>query len=218
MCIRDRHKDLDVHFPCCARRPIKDLHILSVPAGKEAFGRNGKGIIHFPDDDIGPCRHGRKELVVHIVNIDIASIVIDIVSCRRTSADEGNDSLKRFIRIGINGKLKMCIRDRAKANYDYAKADYEQAVSNTNDTIITSPIDGYVIGKPTPVGQTVSPGVSTPQVIMNVATLDKMQIELMVDESDIGQIKDGQTVESVSYTHLDVYKRQADSCPWRGAP
>lgn len=30
---------------------------------------------------------------------------------------------------------------------------------------------------------------------MNVATLDKMQIELMVDESDIGQIKDGQTVE-----------------------
>lgn len=93
------------------------------------------------------------------------------------------------------GAISQSVFDTAKANYDYAKADYEQAVSNTNDTIITSPIDGYVIGKPTPVGQTVSPGVSTPQVIMNVATLDKMQIELMVDESDIGQIKDGQTVE-----------------------
>ena len=68
-------------------------------------------------------------------------------------------------------------------------------MANTNDTVITSPIDGYVIGKPTSVGQTVSSGISSPQVIMNVATLDKMQIELMVDESDIGQIRDGQQVE-----------------------
>lgn len=93
------------------------------------------------------------------------------------------------------GAIAQSVYDDAEAAYRVAQADYDQATSNVNDTIITSPIDGYVIGKPTPVGQTVSSGISTPQVIMSVANLDKMQIYLMVDESDIGQIKLGQSVE-----------------------
>lgn len=40
-----------------------------------------------------------------------------------------------------------------------------------------------------------SSGISTPQVIMSVATLDNMEIEALVDESDIGQVKDGQKVK-----------------------
>jgi HlyD family secretion protein len=102
---------------------------------------------------------------------------------------------KRDTALLNEGAISQSTFDTAKADYLYAKADYEQAVSDLNDTVITSPIDGYVIGKPTAEGQTVSAGISSPQVIMNVATLDNMQIELMVDESDIGQIKDGQTVE-----------------------
>lgn len=93
------------------------------------------------------------------------------------------------------GAIAQSVFDTAEANYRVAKAEYEQATSNVNDTVISTPIDGYVIGKPTPVGQTVSSGISTPQVLMSVANLDKMQIYLMVDESDIGQIKQGQTVE-----------------------
>ena len=38
-------------------------------------------------------------------------------------------------------------------------------------------------------------GISTPQVIMSVATLDNMEIEALVDESDIGQVKEGQKVK-----------------------
>lgn len=52
------------------------------------------------------------------------------------------------------------------------KANYDQATSNVNDTVITTPISGYVIGKPTPVGQTISSGISEPQVIMSIANLD----------------------------------------------
>lgn len=93
------------------------------------------------------------------------------------------------------GAIAKSIFDTAEANYIVAKAAYDQAVSNTNDTNIYTPISGYVIGKPTPVGQTISSGISTPQVIMSVATLDRMQIKLMVDESDIGQIQNGQKVD-----------------------
>ena len=114
---------------------------------------------------------------------------------KRATMQDREATYRRDLALVQEGAISQSIFDTAEANYLYAKADYEQAVANTNDTVITSPIDGYVIGKPTSVGQTVSSGISSPQVIMNVATLDKMQIELMVDESDIGQIRDGQQVE-----------------------
>ena len=78
----------------------------------------------------------------------------------------------------------------SQSAFDSVEADY-----HVSDTIITTPISGYIIGKPTPVGQTISSGISTPQVIMSVATLDNMEIETLVDESDIGQVKNGQKVK-----------------------
>ena len=110
----------------------------------------------------------------------------------------------RYSALLAKGAISKSDYDLAEADYTVAKANYDQATSNVNDTVITTPISGYVIGKPTPVGQTISSGISEPQVIMSIANLDNMQIETMVDESDIGQVKVG----PVSYTHLDVYKRQ----------
>lgn len=93
------------------------------------------------------------------------------------------------------GAISQATYDAAYADYLVAKSNYEKASSDVNDTIITTPINGYIIGKPTPVGQTISSGISTPQVIMSVATLDNMEIEALVDESDIGQVKEGQKVK-----------------------
>ena len=87
------------------------------------------------------------------------------------------------------GAISQATYDAAYADYLVALSNYEKAASDVNDTVITTPISGYIIGKPTPVGQTISSGISTPQVIMSVATLDNMEIEALVDESDIGQVK-----------------------------
>jgi len=51
-----------------------------------------------------------------------------------------------------------------------------------------------VIGKPIPAGQTVSPGISNPMVLLIIADLARMQISALVDESDIGKVKLGQKV------------------------
>jgi len=91
--------------------------------------------------------------------------------------------------------------DAAQMDYEVAKATYDDAVSNLDDTVIKAPISGMVIGKPIPAGQTVSPGISNPMVILTIADLNRMQIEALVDESDIGKIKLNQ---KVSFT-VDAY-------------
>lgn len=101
----------------------------------------------------------------------------------------------RYLALVNQGAIARSDYDTAKADYLVAQAAYDSAVASTKDTTIYSPISGSIIGEPTPVGQTVSSGISTPQVLMSVANLNKMQIELMVDESDIGQVKVGQKVE-----------------------
>lgn len=92
--------------------------------------------------------------------------------------------------------------DTVEMEYLVAKAAHEKSVADLNDTVITTAIDGEVIGKPIAVGQTVAPGISTPMVLMTIADINKMQIEALVDESDIGKIKVGQkaqfTVDSYS--------------------
>jgi len=113
---------------------------------------------------------------------------------KEATLEDAKLTLDRDADLVSKGAISQQTYDTASMSYKVAKAAYEQAVSNTNDTNIYSPIAGYVIGKPTPVGQTISSGISTPQVIMSVATLDRMQIYLKVDESDIGQIKVGQKV------------------------
>ncbi len=81
--------------------------------------------------------------------------------------------------------------DTSRSDYNIALAAYNDAISQLNDTVIRSPINGQVIGKPTPAGQAVAPGVSAPMVLLTVADMSKMQIETQVDESDIGKMKVG---------------------------
>lgn len=113
-------------------------------------------------------------------------------------------TLNRDENLKNTGAISQSTYDTAYSDYLVALNAYNKAASDVNDTVITTSIDGYIIGKPTPVGQTISSGISTPQVIMSVATLDKMQIETSVDESDIGQVQVGQKVRFT----VDAYSNE----------
>ena len=140
-----------------------------------------------------------------LVKLDDTSLMQTQVQ-KQATMEDALLTLNRDASLMQQGAVSQQVYDTASMNYKVAQAAYEQAVSNTNDTNIYSPIDGYIIGKPTPVGQTISSGISTPQVIMSVANLDKMQIQTMVDESDIGRIKLGQKVEfSVDSYNNDTF-------------
>ena len=99
------------------------------------------------------------------------------------------------------GAFSLQQLDTDRSNYEVAKAAYDDIATSLDDAIIRAPIDGMVIGKPIPAGQTVAPGISNPMVLLTVADMSKMQIQALVDESDIGQIKLG---EQVVFT-VDAY-------------
>jgi HlyD family secretion protein len=101
---------------------------------------------------------------------------------------------ERSHRLQVVGAIALQELDTSRTDYLVAQASYDDAVSQLNETVIRAPINGQVIGKPTPAGQAVAPGVSTPMVLLTVADMSKMQIETQVDESDIGQIIMGQKV------------------------
>ena len=82
----------------------------------------------------------------------------------------------------------------ARARAQQGKASVERARTNLNYTRITSPIDGIVVDRKVDVGQTVAASYQTPELFSIAQDLTKMQIETKVDEADIGNVKEGQTV------------------------
>jgi HlyD family secretion protein len=115
----------------------------------------------------------------------------------RTQAtlDNAAAHLARMRSLLRSGAVAQQEFDAAQKDYLVAKAAYGTSASNLADTIIKAPVSGLVIGKPTPAGQTVAPGISTPMVLMTIADMSIMQSETLVDESDIGQVKLGQKVD-----------------------
>ena len=93
------------------------------------------------------------------------------------------------------GAISYQEMDNARLEYRNAQAAYDKAQADVNDTVITSPMDGVVIGEPMKEGETVSQGLSSQMVIVRVADLSAMRIELLVDETDIGEVKVGQNVD-----------------------
>ena len=65
---------------------------------------------------------------------------------------------------------------------------------NLDKTIISSPIDGVVIARNVDVGQTVAASLSAPTLFVIAADLSDMQVNASIDESDVGQIRNGQPV------------------------
>lgn len=101
--------------------------------------------------------------------------------------DKGFLSAQEFlpVRIGV---------DTAKAGLAAAEASLARARTNLAYTVIRSPIDGTVIKRSVEAGQTVAASLNTPTLFLIARDLAQMRIEADVDESDIGQIRNGQTV------------------------
>jgi len=85
-------------------------------------------------------------------------------------------------------------RKNAQAALVSAQAALERAELNLNYAIIRSPIDGTVTARNVEAGQTVAASFATPTLFTIAKDLSKMEIKALVDESDIGQIKGGQSV------------------------
>ncbi len=91
--------------------------------------------------------------------------------------------------------------ETAKNAYSQAQASITKVKRNLSYATITSPIDGVVISRAVEEGQTVAAGFETPTLFTIAKNLTDMQVIADVDEADIGQVKEGQ---SVTFT-VDAY-------------
>ena len=84
--------------------------------------------------------------------------------------------------------------EQAKNQLTTAQSDYDRSLTNLKYAEIYSPIDGVILSKAVEEGQTVASSFSTPTLFTIAKNLTDMQLEAKVDEADIGQVQEGQTV------------------------
>jgi HlyD family secretion protein len=80
----------------------------------------------------------------------------------------------------------------AQAQVRQQTAAMAQAQVDLNNTIIRSPVEGTVVKRSMDKGQTVAASFSAPEIFQIAQDLAKMQVDVNVDESDIGRVKEGQ--------------------------
>jgi HlyD family secretion protein len=88
---------------------------------------------------------------------------------------------------------------RARASLEVAKAQVTQAQAQVDadrtmldKAVIRSPIDGIVLKRQVEPGQTVAASLQTPVLFTLAENLKQMELDVAVDEADVGQVKDGQ--------------------------
>ena len=124
------------------------------------------------------------------------------VERNRAEAEQARRELERAKQLFDNEALSVSEFETAKyrqeiaqANLSSAEVSLERARQNLSYTQIYAPIDGIVVERNVDVGQTVAASLSAPQLFLIANDLSQMQILASVDESDIGQIQQGQPVQ-----------------------
>lgn len=124
--------------------------------------------------------------------------------------DQAQAELKRDQPLYERGHLSEAEFLVAKTNAETAAASLRSAQSTLKRaqtqlgyTEIRSPIDGTIIERAVDAGQTIAASFQAPKLFIIAEDLTKMQIDTNVDESDIGQIKEGQSVRFTVQAYMD---------------
>ena len=80
------------------------------------------------------------------------------------------------------------------ASAEQRKASLQATLIDLGRTQIRSPIDGVIVERSVDVGQTVAASLSSPTLFKIAQDLRQIQIEANVNEADIGNVKENNTV------------------------
>ncbi|MFA4947358.1 MAG: efflux RND transporter periplasmic adaptor subunit [Candidatus Krumholzibacteriia bacterium] len=128
----------------------------------------------------------------------------------RAQLDQAEAEYERNKPLFENGYLSATEFISIKTGYDAAVASYrsseaalKRALKNLEYTTITSPINGTVIQRNVDAGQTIQASFQAPTLFIIASDMKSMQIEVNVDESDIGVIKEEQRVQFTVQAYPD---------------
>ncbi len=95
----------------------------------------------------------------------------------------------------------VALVDAAAAAIEKAQATLQSDETDLKKTVIYSPINGIVLSRDVEVGQTVAASLQAPVLFTLAEDLRHMELQVDVDEADVGQIQAGQ---SAAFT-VDAY-------------
>lgn len=113
---------------------------------------------------------------------DSALALLDAARAKELSVAAGIQSAAAQLRVA------EAQRQSARAQVDQKRAALQQAQADLDHTTIRAPVDGVVISRAVDVGQTVAASLQAPTLFTIAEDLTKMQVEVSVDEADIGRI------------------------------
>lgn len=145
----------------------------------------------------------------------INQVEVNLADARRTL--ERNEDLvrKNFIseaeldkaRLSVNAQMAQLRSTQAQAANALAivrqrEAALRQARIDLDRTEIRSPVNGVVVKRAVDAGQTVAASLQAPELFTIARDLKDMQVEVAIDEADVGRIRPGQ---AATFT-VDAYQ------------
>ena len=123
---------------------------------------------------------------------------LDQANFTLTNARQKLERTDKLYKIGAKSLQEL---QDAQYEYDRAKSAVDLAADDVNQTVITAPMDGVVVGEPKTPGTMAVQGSNNPTVIMRIADLSEKLVKAKVDETDIGSVRVG---EHATFT-VDAY-------------
>ena len=131
---------------------------------------------------------------------------LDQANFTLTNARQKLERTEKLYKIGAKSQEEL---QDAQYEFDRAKSAVELAEDDVNQTVITAPMDGVVVGEPKTPGTMAVQGSTNPTVIMRIADLSEKLVKAKVDETDIGSVKVGEranfTVDAYPDKTFDAY-------------
>ena len=201
-----KKKNIEISVSCTGTLEA----IGTVDVGTELTGKIEEILVDFNDtvkkDDILAILDTTKTaLSVKKAEFEVLKTKSEYELSEKRYADNLNLFKKNYL-------SEISLRE-SKTSLDQAYTNYQNAILNLDNanlnlyeySIIRSPIDGTILHRNIEEGQTVSANLSAPVLFTVVENLTKMEIHALVDESDIGLIRQNQFVnfEVDSYSDME---------------
>lgn len=111
------------------------------------------------------------------------------------TAQAADDTAREGMRLAeADARVAQAQLENALAVVSQRQAALKQARAELARTVIRSPVDGVVISRNVDVGQTVAASFQAPVLFTIAKDLREMEVNIAVDEADVGRVDEGQNV------------------------
>jgi HlyD family secretion protein len=161
----------------------------------ESAAQVARGNLAVRQAEVGKARIALGD---NLRNLERKRLLIDkgfLSPAEHDTAQAASDTARENQRLAdADVKVAQAQLDNALAVVSQRQAALKQARAELARTVIRSPVDGVVISRNVDIGQTVAASFQAPVLFSIAKDLREMEVNIAVDEADVGRVAEGQKV------------------------